>query len=286
MNWTSFFWIGIVAAVVVILFIVVKKFSQLTAIDIAAIPKEREAQKKNEIIAARIARQMRERFAASADRVAPFFGSVKKRFHAFYEKISVAEHQYQRRIFSSPEERRRRIEVLMNEALTLRDTKQFFEAEKRYVEVVRLDPHSIPAYHALGDLYLDAKDYEQARETFAFLLAHHDKEFARLTSRQRGRTMSENQSEETNALRVELAKDANALGCCCIMLEDYEAGIEAYERAVAMEPSNPKYLDFLLDACILGGNRRKAWAVFNTLQHANPENQKLDELRGRLQRMG
>ena len=286
MNWTSFFWIGIGMAVVVILFIVIKKFSRLTTIDIATIPKEREVQKKNEIIAGRIARQLRDRMSLSADRLAPFFGNLQKRFYTFYEKISVAEHQYQRRIFSSPDERRRRIEILMNEALTLRDTKQFLEAEKRYVEVVRLDPHSIPAYHALGDLYLDAKDYEQARETFAFLLAHHEKEVARMTSRQRGRASSDGQSEEMNALRVELAKDADALGYCCVMLEDYEAGIEAYERAVAMEPSNPKYLDFLLDACILGGDQRDAWAVFAKLQQANPENQKLDELRGRIQSMG
>ena len=55
--------------------------------------------------------------------------------------------------------------------------------------------------------------------------------------------------------------------------------LRSYERAVSLEPLNPKYLDAYLKTAILLKNKELAQAAYDQLKIANPENKKLDQLR-------
>ena len=55
--------------------------------------------------------------------------------------------------------------------------------------------------------------------------------------------------------------------------------LRSYERAVSLEPLNPKYLDAYLQTAILLNNKELAQAAYDQLKIANPENKKLDQIR-------
>ncbi len=65
---------------------------------------------------------------------------------------------------------RERIKVLLTEARSLMRDVKWAEAEKRFLDVLALDPHHVEAYKGLGQIYLKQKLYPQAQETFSFIL--------------------------------------------------------------------------------------------------------------------
>jgi len=44
------------------------------------------------------------------------------------------------------------------------------EAEKKFIEIISLDPKNLKAYKGLGQVYLELKEYKQAEQTFMFVL--------------------------------------------------------------------------------------------------------------------
>jgi len=57
---------------------------------------------------------------------------------------------------------------------------------------------------------------------------------------------------------------------------------EAVVQAVELEPKNPKYLDLLLEIAIILRDKNLAQRGYNELRAVNPENNKLDEFRVRV----
>jgi tetratricopeptide (TPR) repeat protein len=57
---------------------------------------------------------------------------------------------------------------------------------------------------------------------------------------------------------------------------------EAIESALDLEPKNPKYLDLLIEIAILLSDKKMALDTYNELRLVNPENQKLDSFKSRI----
>jgi Flp pilus assembly protein TadD len=66
-------------------------------------------------------------------------------------------------------------------------------------------------------------------------------------------------------------------------LDDHKNALEMYQKAVDLKPSDPRYLDYLLEESILNKKKYLAFKVFDQLKEANPENQKLDEFKKRIE---
>jgi Flp pilus assembly protein TadD len=60
---------------------------------------------------------------------------------------------------------------------------------------------------------------------------------------------------------------------------------EAYERAVELEPGNPRYIDGLLDMLIMMGKVKEAKENLRELKKANPDNNKIEEFEKRIKDM-
>ena len=56
-------------------------------------------------------------------------------------------------------------------------------------------------------------------------------------------------------------------------------------RAIALESSNPKYLDFLIGLAILEGRKKEGRQYLEKLREVNPENGKIEEFEKRLEEL-
>ena len=61
-----------------------------------------------------------------------------------------------------------------------------------------------------------------------------------------------------------------------------DKALEVYQLASRVEPKSPRVLDLLLEACILNKKRVMAKNTLNKLKKVNPDNQKLDEFKKRI----
>lgn len=154
-------------------------------------------------------------------------------------------------------------------------------AEEAYLEVLKIDPHQLSAYQGLGDVYLEQRDFEAAREVYEFLLKHgraatSSLGLARVATGQ-GR-LEEAREEYIGALqltstaqpRLELAQILRETG-------DYKESLKYLKEARKIEPQNPKILDFFIEVSILNGQPNQAREGLDALREANPENQKIAE---------
>jgi predicted Zn-dependent protease len=76
-----------------------------------------------------------------------------------------------------------------------------------------------------------------------------------------------------------------SLGEIAAARSEYNDAITYFQHAVSLRPRSPRYLDFLLEACIMGGNRAGAKEALARLSAVNPENAKLGEFDRRIKGM-
>lgn len=241
--------------------IAIRKFPQISLIDTGSIPQEREAKQKHEIVKRRVERMLAEGWQARAAKVTPIFGALQAWFRRQYGKIQALEQQMEKGMPVLVMDQPTHVQALFNEIESLVGAGKHAEAEKKYIEIISIDRRNLAAYRGLGEAYMAMKQFELARETFAFLAKAYRAE-----------------AGEDATAKAEAAKMHYASALACKGLEDMVCVRQAMGSAAELEPSNPKYLDLLLEACILTGDKVKAKEVFNAFRTANPENQKLETL--------
>lgn len=272
-----------------ILVVVARKFAQLTLIDTASLPKEREAKKKHEIIHDRVGRRLASLGQDALQLILKPFERLQGAFRRQYRKILAIDKQLRHKTLD-PAAQRQRIRDLLDQAGTFMAQGDLSGAEKRYIEVISLDRKHALAYRGLGVLYLGNKQYIQARETLGYLVkivakggcAYAKAAQSSAPERQRVPEAADKRCAESPAEHSEMAKDYLNLGLTLKSVDDVRQARLAFEGAVIFEPMNPKYLDLLLEACILEANKERAWEVLDRLQAVNPENQKVGSLRERI----
>jgi tetratricopeptide (TPR) repeat protein len=259
----------------------VRRFPQLALIDTDALPQEREAQKKRQILRERVQRRTASKgrwLQRHAIGAAKWFA---ERFGHLYEGVAQLDKRFwvKATSFIHPAERQRRSAKLVEAAAKLIGDHKLEEAEKKYVAALAVDSKCWAAYRGLGELYMEQKNYAQARETYDFL--------ARMTSRAccgRGRRFqAHNAPAETKRL---IAQDHISLALACRAFGDREGWRRALEMAVLHEPANPRNLDLLLEACIMDEDQPRAAAVLQLLYEVNPDNQKLACLEKKVAQIG
>ncbi len=280
-----------------IIFLIVKKFPQLTLLDVESIPEVKEEKKKDEFLKKRAAKKTQEKkehkkvkwqpiVALSKNAqsgVRSFIGTLEKKvFHINFTKIrakKIAEG-------ITPEQE---IVVLLREADKAQSAKNLEQAEKKYIEVIRLDPKCVDAYRGLAEVYVDLDQTKEAEETYKFL--HHlvptdDSVYVSLAE------LAETEGKTTQAIQYYekslLLNDSvsSRFAKLAGLLEDekqYPAALEAIGQAVELEPQNPKYLDNLIELAIMVGNKELADESYKKLRMVNPNNQKLPLFKEKIQ---
>ena len=135
----------------------------------------------------------------------------------------------------------------MAEAAEFLRAGEYVLAEKKLIEVISHQPKKVDAYEALGNVYIHAKQYGQARETFQFAL--------RL-------------SPDDASVYMSLAE----LG----MLEgNPAAACEQVRQSVEKRPHNPKYIDLYIESAIGAGLVEDAKKGIELLKTAKKQGNKI-----------
>ncbi|MBI5465773.1 MAG: tetratricopeptide repeat protein, partial [Candidatus Kerfeldbacteria bacterium] len=164
------------------------------------------------------------------------------------------------------------------------------EAEGKYLEVLRRDPHYLAAYQGLAEVYEEQRDYEEAREIYEYLLKRGGTSLshlglARVAS---GQGRLEEAQEEYLKTIDELPQAAQPHLELAGILRQLGRTAEALTQTAAarqLEPNNPKILDFYVELSILNGQPTEAQAALDVLREVNPANQKIPELAQEIRRL-
>jgi tetratricopeptide (TPR) repeat protein len=238
-------------------FILASKIPQLRVLNVESIPEERTKRIKEQIILQRFDRVGREKIAGVAKTAVGTVGTVSRVGRRAVQKLYKLE-QYYQRVKRAAEEGSRAMDTgavqrLLDEAEAFVRDDEMIQAEKRYIEIISHHPKHVKAYEGLGNLYLQNRQYDQARETLQFTL--------RL-------------SPEDPSVRLSLAELEEKAG-------DLRAAVEHLRAAVDLRPNNPKFIDLYTEAAFGAKLSEDAKKGIDKLKEANPENQKIPEFEER-----
>lgn len=290
-----------IAAIATVAAVVMRHVAAIAAVDVAAIPRTQEKRTKEELVATRFVRRTGQRLQELFQYAAPVVRAwifVQQRFRSGANRLADTyrtlewKRTFQEWRSKSRHERRAFLLRTLQEGDDARHASQWDAAEKKYVEVIAVDPKNVSAYVGLGKNYYAAERYDEAIQTLRHVVETlNDLHALAWAFLGRSYKAQGNYSEALQAFERALALD-DALakrwidvGDCYRELGGLAEAIAAYKKAATIEPTNPWVLDHLLEISIISGDKRQAREALLQLQAANPENQKLGEWEQKIREM-
>jgi len=242
----------ILVSLLVILFIVIRRFPALAVLDVDNIPEEKEQQIKEKIIKDR----MRRKFSY-LNKFFSFFGDFFIKFSKFIgEGLENFKKKQESKIKTgslanvSQEEKMR---LLFSQAKEMIKNEEIKEAEQKLIEIISLDDKNLLAFSELGYLYYDQGKLQEAKQTLLYALKLADISNLR------------NEQAEINYNLSLIAKDLN----------DNDGAVLNLLKALEKDQNNPRYLDLMLDLCIIKKDKKLALEYLERIKEVNPDNQNI-----------
>lgn len=243
--------------------IAVRKFSLLASIDLTRVPSAVDRQVKLDLVEQRLRRRFHESSLRVFGILGPLVNIVRQVTVGGYGWLVKIEQRYRDRIqYHEQSEQglasqKNVVMELLSQADQLYSEEKYTEAEKKYIEVIRLSPKTVEAYRGLGRVYLFQKNYRHARAS----LVH----------------------------AAKLAPDDADVQCTLAEiyaeLDKMNRALKAIEQAVELQPNNPKYLDLAVELALNAHDVYFAEKMLGRLRTANPENQKIEEYENQIFQM-
>jgi lipopolysaccharide biosynthesis regulator YciM len=205
----------------------------------------------------------------------PLFGGFKDRLNKFYQNILKLEKENLKESQmalhrSGPLKKidlKQGIKDKLAEAEKLSAEQSFNDAEEICISIIELDPKNVEAYEILIKIYTEKKEYKKARETCRYLI----------------KLLIKNKAEEEGSVeKHRLANCYADLGTVYQLEQKNSLALKNFQKAVDLESNNPRFLDLLLKISIILEDKNLALQVFNALKKANPDNQKLNEIKDQI----
>lgn len=260
--------------------IVVRKFSALANLDIESIPAEKESRFKERIISNRLKRNLTY-WSAKLGKVFQFLGKkIGELFLFLLGRLNRMKDKYKEESILNRKKQgdpNRHLEQLFIDADTLAKNESYEESEKKLIEIISLQSRSLKAFKKLGDLYILKKQFDEAKQTFEHILRLIEDEEAGLA-----KSKDEGAEDQLKILNLERGQVQFDIAGVYKAKENYPEAIKSMKEALKIEPANPKYLDSMIEISIMGKDKITALEALKSLEKANPENQKLPELKERI----
>lgn len=268
--------------------IVMRKFPALASLDIDAIPAEKEARFKQQIVSMRLKRSLMIWLTRINMVTRPILQGLNNFFQTLYHKLLEMRDKERQDKIVTLEQVDRHVDRLIDEAENLGKQDDFAVAEKKLIEAISLDSKNIEAFRALAHLYFDKKDYEEAKQTFEHVLklSENDEDaYQNLAEIAReGGDLGSAKEDYQALLKInnQQSETYYNLALVCEATRDFHEAINNIKAALVIEPNNPRYLDTELRISIIIKDKILALDAFGKLKVVNPENQKLDELKAQI----
>ncbi len=252
----------IVVSFLIILFIIIKKFPSLANINIETISEEKESKVINRLILDRLARKYNFLKKFLSKYFIPLGKIIKQNFEILYnitvdlEKKTLKQSAPLKQLDLTQD-----IKEMVSETKQLLVEREFLKAEEKCISILEIDDKNLDAYEILCEIYTESKDYKKARETCRYL----------------SKLLLKADKEKVDNHR--LANCYADLGWIYQLEDRNNYALTNYQKASELEPNNPRFLDLLLKISIILKNKNLALQVFNSLMEADPENQKLADLK-------
>lgn len=266
----------IAICLLIVSFIIGKKISKIKILDVDTVPEAQTAKVRDRILIERLKRQTQRSKELMHDTATPMVLWLKKTFKNFFDRIYALEKKYQkeaaeRKPFTKAE-LIGKLNYLLDEASDLVKQEKFSEAEKRYIEIISADPKNIAVYEGLTAVYMSLKEYKQALQTAQFILKLLEKK-----SRPVERETDLGQKYSTISNASEVSEACFKVGYVYQMMGKIEKAAASFEKALSLEPNNPRLLDQMIQISIILKNKIKVLEFIQRLAEVNPENQKVKE---------
>lgn len=287
-----FFVIIIVFAAVILGYLLFKRLPDLRSLDIESIAEEKQDSARAKILEAKFSRTTGEIGKKLNSFIVPSKNFFAGKIRQLKDNIARLEESYKSDGGKKKKKRPPTINELFVQAKGFIDKDDFAAAEKSLIEIISRDSKNVAAYEMLGDLYFDNRNYDQAEEIYKYLLKLYTVKNKKSSQALNVINLS---SDELQQLETDLVADLDIdpkiatyyddLGEVYDVTDKADKGLEAYLKATAIEPSNPKYLNRLIDFAVKVGDKGLAKKTFKRLKQINPENAKLGELEAAIEKM-
>lgn len=236
--------------------LIVRKIPQLRLVDPATVAQEKNRQVKQDLILQRFSRFREQKLRGVSKVTGGAVKTASKLGRRAVQRLYAIEQYYQKLQKLSEENTEidsTAIKKLLKEADALVKEEEYVLAEKKYIEIISHHPKQVEAYEQLGNLYVRAKRFDQARETLLFVLK----------------------------LSPEDASVFMSLGELAAAQDDLEGALAWFRKATHKREKNPKYLHTYIEAALKLKVRKDAGRGIRLLERVNPENKKLEEFKKR-----
>lgn len=277
----------LLASLIAIIVIIVRKFPMMASINTTILPRHKQEKIKKELIEDRLKRKL----------LAFNFKKIFRRSKGEKDSISLVD-RFKKTVSNLEQKYKQRIEelqpadqsevdkkkiILLQEAKALFAQEKFKETEAKYIEVISLDPKNIDAYNGLAEVYMAQKDYVHAKETYQFILklnASDDSTYEHLgkIAAQEGKLdEAERDYMQSLSLNNQVAGYHVDLGEVYVAMGEMQKALASFEEAIKLEPNNPRHLDSAIVAALQLNNAEAARKYLAKLQETNPANEKIKE---------
>lgn len=296
----------------VVLFIVAKKWPQLTLLDVGNLPKIKESKKKKEFLMRRAKEEMREKKASLTEKYLTRFTGVfdhsKDMFKGYVSQLSekikaqeAAQVERKKTNKSTTEQGAVRpipeletettatqVHRLLDEAKRAVELESLSVAESKYIAIIRLDEKNTEAYKGLAQVYDLQGQTQEAMETYLFVLKMDPSDDAVLM---RLAELYEEKQDVDKAIEMyqqavivnpNLANRFAKLTDLFEKVGQEQAAMTAIQEALDLDEQNPKYLDKLIELAIIVRDKNTAEHGFQQLRMVNPEHPKLESFKDRI----
>lgn len=289
------FSIIIILALAVMAFIVLPKFPKISLVDLNKAPLVQQANVKRRIIEQRLGRHIKKGAINAAKLTSPLFIKLAVKVRHLYKRLVELEEWYRHKAlqasFKDKISKEQYTGQLIKRAEEDVENELYEDAERKYLEVLKLDEKNPFAYKGLGELYFIKKDFDHAREVFEFYLrmsgddASVYRNLGKIASSKGDLKSAEAKlfrSLELDSADLETYLD---LAEIYLNLDEPRQAFSMASKAVVLEPNNPRALDFLLQISIIIRDKEASYRIWRQLREANPENKKLIELKRQIDKL-
>lgn len=250
----------IFVAFVIASIVVIRRFPDIRSINVESVPEAKVAATKRRLLVQRLERKLRDGFSSSWQAGRQWGAATQQRLGSLTDRLRTLEDRYRSSTSIQTNESmiEEPAEAPMLEEPTIQTKAITPEppAEQFYLDAIKQNPKDAEAYRALGELWFQRGQHNEAREALHYAL--HLKEDATTLA---------------------------ALGGLAHATGELSEAHERYEKAVELDPTNVVHLDRLLDLCILVGRKQQAVATMKKLSAIAPDHPNLSSLYERIAAM-
>jgi tetratricopeptide (TPR) repeat protein len=300
MSFSFIPFILILFSLAVIIVIVIRKFPQLSLLDVENIPEVKQLRHKDQLLKKKAEKEFEKTRETWKKRVRPVLQWLKRVQLSFRKYVGKIEREVTRRKSATvsvredatlPAAEQNAVRTLLQKAGQSLEKGENDQAEEEYIAVIKIDEMSREAYKGLAEVYINKRQLVEAEETLKFLLQLGDADdqvYTKLGN------LAEKKGEVDKAIEYyqqavllndQISTRFVKLAELLKSINQNQTALEAITQALDLEPNNPKYLDILAELAILVHDKKLAESTWGKLRMVNSENQKLEVLRERIDKI-